>query len=118
MAVNIINLAQETDLRKVLSAEVDLNFKIAKILCNKLGWRIEFNAFTASRYSLFVPLINLKSVETQSQQLRREDEESNVQEEEKESSNNARPTTSLPMRSFASKPGSKANDKYSTNKHQ
>ena len=34
MAINIINLAMERDLRKILSANVDLNFKIAKILSN------------------------------------------------------------------------------------
>jgi Zn-dependent membrane protease YugP len=34
MAVNIINLQQEKELRKILSANVDINFKIAKILCN------------------------------------------------------------------------------------
>lgn len=57
MAVKIINLAQERDIKKILSANVNLNFKIAKILCNQLGWRIEFNSFTASRYSLFIPLL-------------------------------------------------------------
>jgi hypothetical protein len=58
MAVKIINLSQERDIKKILSAGVNLNFKIAKILCNQLGWRIEFNSFTASRYSLFIPLIH------------------------------------------------------------
>lgn len=58
MAVKIINLAQERDIKKILSANVNLNFKIAKILCNQLGWRIEFNSFTASRYSLFIPLLH------------------------------------------------------------
>ncbi len=56
-AISIINLAQERDLRRILSADVHLNFKIAKILTNQLGWRLEFNSFTASRYSLFVPLL-------------------------------------------------------------
>jgi hypothetical protein len=36
---------------------VDLNFKISKILCNQMGWRIDYNSFTASRYSLFIPLL-------------------------------------------------------------
>ena len=34
MAINIINLGLERDLRKILSADVSLNFKIAKILSN------------------------------------------------------------------------------------
>ena len=34
MAVKIINLAQERDIKKILSAGVNVNFKIAKILCN------------------------------------------------------------------------------------
>jgi hypothetical protein len=33
-AISIINLAQERDLRRILSADVHLNFKIAKILSN------------------------------------------------------------------------------------
>lgn len=60
-AINIINLGQERDLRKILSADVHLNFKIAKILSNQLGWRVEFNSFTASRYSLFVPLVMIRN---------------------------------------------------------
>ena len=57
MTLNIINLAQERDIKMILSANVDLNFKISKILCNQMGWRIEYNSFTASRYSLFIPLV-------------------------------------------------------------
>lgn len=34
MTLNIINLAQEKDIKKILSANVDLSFKICKILCN------------------------------------------------------------------------------------
>lgn len=34
LAISIINLGQERDLRKILSADVLLNFKIAKILSN------------------------------------------------------------------------------------
>ncbi len=85
MAVNIINLQQERDLRKILAAEVDLNFKIVKILCNQLGWKVEFNSFTASRYSLFVPL---------STKLESELERDDIEEESKEENN--RPITSQP----------------------
>jgi|LauGreDrversion4_2_1035121.scaffolds.fasta_scaffold21117_5 hypothetical protein len=56
MTLNIINLAQEHDTKKILSANVDLAFKISKILCNQLGWRIEYNSFTASKYTLFIPI--------------------------------------------------------------
>lgn len=85
MAVNIINLQQERDLRKILAAEVDLNFKIVKILCNQLGWKIEFNSFTASRYSLFIPLQTSKESEY---------ERDDIEEESKEE--NSRPITSQP----------------------
>ncbi len=34
MTLNIINLIQERDIKIILSANVDLNFKISKILCN------------------------------------------------------------------------------------
>lgn len=57
MTLNIINLAQERDIKMILSANVDVNFKISKILCNQMGWRIEYNSFTASRYSLFIPVV-------------------------------------------------------------
>lgn len=45
----------------MLEAKVDLNFKIAKILVNHLGWKIEVNPFAASRYSLHIPLIHALS---------------------------------------------------------
>lgn len=96
-AISIINLGQERDLRKILSADVNLNFKIAKILSNQLGWRVEFNSFTASRYSLFVPLLMIRN----EAEINRNDE-TNI-EETKEESQSVRPTTSLPMRSFAKK---------------
>lgn len=84
MAVNTINLQQERDLRKILAADVDLNFKIVKILCNQLGWRVEFNSFTASRYSLFVPLLGARADAEQ--------DRDDLEEEQKDS----RPITSQP----------------------
>ena len=39
----ILNLTTERDFRRILNAEVEAHFKIAKILCNKLGWVIEFD---------------------------------------------------------------------------
>jgi hypothetical protein len=78
MAVNTINLQQERDLRKILAADVDLHFKIVKILCNQLGWRVEFNSFTASRYSLFVPLLGANAdVEQDRNKLEEEEQKDN-----------------------------------------
>ena len=34
------------------------HFKIAKILTNQLGWKIEFDFLRAQRYSLYIPLIH------------------------------------------------------------
>lgn len=36
----IKQLSSESDFKKILGAEVEPHFKIAKILCNQLGWRI------------------------------------------------------------------------------
>lgn len=42
----IKNLQVEKDFKKILAAEnVESYFKIAKILCNQLGWMIEFDCF-------------------------------------------------------------------------
>jgi hypothetical protein len=38
-----------------LEAKVDINLKIAKILSNALGWKINFNAFKGSKYSVAFP---------------------------------------------------------------
>jgi len=55
-----LNLANERDIRKIMSANVDLNFKIAKILCNQLGWKLEFRFKNSTRYSLVIPLLSSK----------------------------------------------------------
>lgn len=39
-----------------MEAKVDINFKIAKILGNSLDWKIDFNAFKGSKYSIAFPL--------------------------------------------------------------
>ena len=41
----LVNLTTERDFRRILNAEVEVHFKVAKILCNQLGWVIEFDAF-------------------------------------------------------------------------
>lgn len=53
-----LNLANERDVRKIMSANVDLNFKIAKILCNQLGWKLEFRFKNSTRYSLSIPIVS------------------------------------------------------------
>ena len=42
-AVNIRNMTNEKDFRKIMSADTDMYIKIAKTLSNHLGWKIEFN---------------------------------------------------------------------------
>ena len=53
--VRIHKLTQESDFKKILETKVDINLKIAKILSNSLGWRINFNAFKGSKYSVAFP---------------------------------------------------------------
>jgi len=48
----------ERDFRKILASDVDVNFKVAIIMCNQLGWKIEFDFYHDQRYSLFIPLRN------------------------------------------------------------
>ena len=59
----INRLSYEKDFKRILSADVEPHFKIAKILCNKLGWRIEFDTNRDFRYKLFVPLLQQPSPE-------------------------------------------------------
>jgi len=35
---------------------VSIHFKIAKIICNKVGWKLEFDTFKDTKCKLFVPL--------------------------------------------------------------
>jgi hypothetical protein len=37
-------------------AKVDINLKIAKILSNAMDWKINFNAFKGSKFSVAFPL--------------------------------------------------------------
>jgi hypothetical protein len=54
--VRIHKLTQEVDFKNILEAKVDINLKIAKILSNALGWRINFGAFKGSKYSVAFPI--------------------------------------------------------------
>lgn len=53
--VRILKLTQLFEFKKILEAKVEINFKIAKILCNSLSWKIDFNAFRGSKYSMAFP---------------------------------------------------------------
>lgn len=55
-SVRIHKLTQETDFRRILEANVDINFKIAKLLSNAMSWNINFNAFKGNKYSLSFPV--------------------------------------------------------------
>ena len=59
----INRLSNEKDFKCILGAEVEPHFKIAKILCNQLGWRIEFDANRDLRYMLVLPLLSEPSME-------------------------------------------------------
>ena len=54
--VTIDRLSAERDFKRILGAEVEPHFKIAKILSNQLGWRIEFDSNRDLRYKVFIPL--------------------------------------------------------------
>ena len=41
----IHNLTMERDFRKILASNVEVNFKVALIMCNQLGWRMEFDFY-------------------------------------------------------------------------
>ena len=43
------------DFAKILESKCDLNFKIAKILTNAVGWRLSFNSFRQGRQTLMIP---------------------------------------------------------------
>ena len=51
------------DFKRILSADVEPHFKIAKILCNQLGWKIEFDTNRDLRYKVYIPLDQLPSNE-------------------------------------------------------
>ena len=53
--VRIHKLTQEIDFKKILETKVDINLKIAKVLSNAMGWKINFNAFKGSKYSVAFP---------------------------------------------------------------
>ena len=48
-------LAAEKDFAKILESKCDLNYKIAKILTNAVGWRLSFNSFRQGRQTLMIP---------------------------------------------------------------
>ena len=48
-ARRLSKFSEETKFSKLLESKVDLNYKIAKILSNALGWKIEFNAFKSGK---------------------------------------------------------------------
>lgn len=52
----MLKLTQLTEFMKILESKVDINIKIAKILCNALHWRIEFNANKGAKYTIALPI--------------------------------------------------------------
>ena len=56
--IRISKLTQQTDFKRILESKVDINLKIAKILTNALGWKIDFSAFKGCKYSFTLPLEN------------------------------------------------------------
>ncbi len=61
---NTINrLSREKDFKRIMSADVESHFKIAKILSNAMGWRIEFDSNRDLRYKVYIPLTRIVSPE-------------------------------------------------------
>lgn len=43
------------DFQTILESKVDINFKIAKILTNAIGWRVDFEDFQQGKQTLLIP---------------------------------------------------------------
>ena len=43
--LRLLKLSKEKDFAKILDSKCDLNFKIAKIISNAIGWEIDFNGY-------------------------------------------------------------------------
>lgn len=43
------------DFQTILESKVDVNFKIAKILTNAIGWRVDFEDFQEGKQTLLIP---------------------------------------------------------------
>lgn len=54
--MRIMKLSQATEFKKVLESKVDINLKIAKILINALGWKLDFSAFKGSKFTFTLPV--------------------------------------------------------------
>ena len=59
----IKQLSEEKDFKKVLGADVEPHFKIAKILCNQLAWRILFETNRDLSYKVYIPMTQRPSEE-------------------------------------------------------
>jgi hypothetical protein len=90
------NVTKYTDLYQILKARnVSIHFKIAKIICNKVGWKLEFDTHQDTKCKLHVPLF--------------EDSEVNapeIDEEEYKEGFDDIPTNNLIPTAFISRPGS------------
>lgn len=54
--MHIMKLSQLSEFKKVLESKVDINLKIAKILINALGWKLDFSAFKGSKFTFAFPV--------------------------------------------------------------
>lgn len=43
------------DFQTILESRVDINFKIAKILTNAIGWRVDFEDYQQGKQTLLIP---------------------------------------------------------------
>lgn len=55
-AQRLNKLSQETSFEKILEANVEMNHKIAKIIANAMGWKLDFNAFTNGKQTMIIPV--------------------------------------------------------------
>lgn len=55
-AINTTNLAQEKDLIKIMRSDIELSYKVVKIICSQLSWKVVCEPFKICRYSLLIPL--------------------------------------------------------------
>ena len=54
-ASRLMKLGQEYMFSKILESKSDLNFKIAKVITNAVGWELDFSAFRQGKQTFKVP---------------------------------------------------------------
>ena len=111
---NLINkVSSEKDFKRILQSEVEDHFKIAKILCNQLDWRIIFDSNRDLKYSVQIPLNQLPANEEDLVLQGGEEDCQDINEED-----DSRHTPGImPERTIASQQSNRNNKTYLQTEH-